>query len=382
MIPYGRQDIDDADVAAVVDVLRSDFLTTGPAIARFEEAMAAHVGAAHAVAVNSATSALHIACMALGLGPGDSLWTVPNTFVASANCARYCGASVDFIDIDPVTWNLDVDALALKLAEAEAAGTLPKVVVPVHFAGHSCDMAAIGALAGRYGFRVIEDASHAVGGRYAGRPVGCCAWSDITVFSFHPVKIMTTAEGGMALTADDGLADAMRRLRSHGVTRDPAAMRSPSAEPWYYEQLELGYNYRMTDIQAALGLSQMNRLVQFVARRNLLAERYDAELADLPVTRPQVSEGTVSSWHLYTVRVGAPLDRDALFRQLRGDGIGVNVHYIPVHLQPYYRDLGFRRGQYPEAEAHGREALTLPLFARMTDGEFDTVVAALRRALS
>lgn len=381
MIPYGRQDIDDADVSAVVDVLRSDFLTTGPTIARFEDAMAAHAGVAHAIAVNSATSALHIACLALGLGPGDSLWTVPNTFVASANCARYCGASVDFVDINPVTWNIDVDALAHKLAEAEAAGALPRIVVPVHFAGQSCDMAAIGALAERYGFRVIEDASHAVGGSYAGRPVGCCAWSDITVFSFHPVKIMTTAEGGMALTADNDLAEAMRRMRSHGITRDPAAMQFSSTEPWYYEQLELGYNYRMTDLQAALGLSQMGRLPHFIERRNLLAERYEAAFVDLPVQRPQVAAGIRSSWHLYTLRIRTPFDRDLLFRQLRRDGIGVNVHYIPVHLQPYYRDLGFRPGQYPEAEAHGREALTLPLFAKMTDDEFDAVVAALRRVL-
>lgn len=381
MIPYGRQDIDDADIEAVVRVLRSDYLTTGPVVPAFEKAMAERVGAQHAVAVNSATSALHIACMALELGDGDTLWTTPNTFLASANCARYCGADVDFVDIDPATANMSAAALATKLEHAERSGTLPKVVVAVHFAGASCDMAAIGDLARRYGFRVIEDASHAVGARHRNAAVGACMHSDVTIFSFHPVKILTCGEGGMALTNDAKLARSMELSRSHASTRDPAEMRFSNDAPWYYEQIGLGYNYRMTDIQAALGLSQLNRLDDFLARRNALAARYDRALADLPVRLPRVLEGDLSSWHLYTVGISAPADRDAVFTAMRKSGIGVNVHYIPVHLQPYYRDLGFHEGQFPHAEAHGREALTLPLFATLSEEDQDRVIAALADTL-
>lgn len=379
MIPYGRQDVTQADVSAVTEVLRSDFLTQGPVVPRFEATLAGYTGAAHAVATNSATSALHIACVALGLGPGDLLWTVPNTFVASANCGRYCGADVDFVDIDPRTYNLSVERLAEKLAQVDR---LPQVVVPVHLCGQSCDMAAIGDLARRYGFRVIEDASHAIGGHYRGEPVGNCAHSDITVFSFHPVKIVTTAEGGMALTNDTILARRMERLRSHGITRDPAEMTQAPDGPWYYQQIELGWNYRMTDMQAALGLSQMIRLGDYVARRHSIARRYDRELAGLPLTRPWQHPDTYSALHLYPIRLHNHARHRAVFEALRAAGIGVNLHYIPVHLQPYYRALGFAEGNFPEAEAHYRSAISLPIYPTLTEEQQSEVIATLRRILT
>ena len=380
-IPYGRQDISDDDIAAVLAVLRSDYLTQGPMVPRFEAAVAAHVGAAHAVAVNSATSALHIACMALGLGPGDVLWTVPTTFVASANCALYCGAAVDFVDIDPVRWTMCPKALADKLETAAAAGRLPKVIVPVHLCGQSADMAEIGRLARAYGVKVIEDASHSIGATHEGRPVGDCRYSDITVFSFHPVKIITTAEGGLATTQDAGLARAMELARSHGITRDPGEMTHAPDGPWYYQQISLGYNYRMTEMQAALGLSQMDRLGAFVARRRQLAARYDRMLGNLPLVRPAPAEDVQSAWHLYVVRVEAARHR-AVFEALRADGIGVNLHYIPVHTQPYYRAMGFAPGQFPQSEAYYAEAISIPLYAGLSDADQDRVVAALGRALA
>ena len=385
MIPYGRQDITEADIEAVVAVLRSDWLTQGPMVPRFEAAVAGYTGAGHAVAVNSATSALHIACLALDLGPGDLLWTSPVTFVASANCALYCGADVDFVDIDPRSYNMSPVALEAKLQAAEQAGRLPKIVVPVHLCGQSCDMAAIRALADRYGFRIIEDASHAIGGRYRDAPVGDCRYSDITVFSFHPVKIITTAEGGMALTNDGELAARMEMLRSHGITRDAARMSRPPDGPWYYEQQALGLNYRMTDLQAALGLSQVDRLDDYVARRHALAARYDALLAELPVTRPWQHPDSYSGLHLYVIRVAGGGDgerRRSVFEGLRTRGIGVNVHYIPVHLQPYYRALGFAPGDFPDAEAYYAEAISLPMYPTLSEAEQDEVVAALREALA
>lgn len=378
MIPYGRQDISDEDVAAVIEVLRSDFLTQGPAVTRFETAVAAHVGAASAIAVNSATSALHIACAALDLGPGDRLWTSPITFVASANCGRYCGADVDFVDIDPQTYNMSADALEEKLAAADRDGTLPKVLVPVHLCGQPCDMTRIGALAEKYGVRVIEDASHAIGGKWQGTWVGACQQSDITVFSFHPVKIVTTAEGGVATTQDEELGARMGRLRTHGITRDPDLMTHALDGPWYYQQVELGWNYRMTDMQAALGVSQMGRLDEFVARRHRLAERYDMLLADLPVSAPHRHTDSYSGFHLYVIQVDAPERHLEIFEGLRAAGIGVNLHYIPVHLQPYYRRLGFGDGDFPAAEAYYKRAISLPLFPTMTEDQQDEVVAALK----
>lgn len=381
MIPYGRQDITEADIAAVTEVLRSDFITQGPAIARFERAVTEYCGAQYGVAVNSATSALHIACLALGLGPGDRLWTSPNTFVASANCGLYCGAQVDFVDIDPRTFNMSVDALAAKLEAAEKTGTLPKVVVPVHFAGQSCDMRGIRALADRYGFRVLEDASHAIGGRYLDAPIGNCAFCDIAVFSFHPVKIVTTGEGGLAVTNDVELAERMRRLRTHGITRDTALMPHEADGPWYYAQIDLGFNYRMTDIQAALGHSQMQRLEDYVARRHALADRYDEALADLPVVRPFQHPDTYSAFHLYVIRIDpeqTAVDRKTLFARLREAGIGVNVHYIPVHTQPFYRNLGFAPGDFPVAERYYAHAISLPLFPTLSETQQDIVIASLR----
>jgi UDP-4-amino-4,6-dideoxy-N-acetyl-beta-L-altrosamine transaminase len=385
MIPYGRQDVTQEDIDAVLAVLRSDFLTQGPAVPKFERAVATRVGAARAVAMNSATSALHIACLALELGPGDLLWTVPTTFVASANCGRYCGADVDFVDIDPDTWNMSVPALAGKLERAERSGRLPKVVVPVHLCGQPTEQEAIHALAQRYGVRVLEDASHAVGATRNGEPVGSCRWSDITVFSFHPVKIMTSAEGGMALTNDPALAERMELLRSHGITRDPACfVQAPQtgAPAWYYEMLELGYNYRLTDLHAALGCSQLARLDAYLARRNEIARRYDEALRDLPLALPRVLEGNTSSFHIYPVRVRHGETRRVLFERLRSEDIGVNLHYAPVHLQPYYRRFGFAPGMFPEAEAYGDTAITLPIYPTMGGEAQERVIGSLRTALS
>lgn len=384
MIPYGRQDINQADIDEVVGVLRSDFLTQGPQVPRFEQAVRKKVGADYAFAVNSATSALHIACLALGLGKGDVLWASPITFVASANCGLYCGAEVDFVDIDPRNFNLCPTALEAKLEEAEAAGRLPKIVVVVHMCGQSADMEKIAALGARYGFRIIEDASHTIGGKYQGGYVGSCRYSDITVFSFHPVKIITTAEGGMALTNDPALAQKMELYRSHGITRDTSLMTHEPDGPWYYQQVDLGFNYRMTELQAALGVSQMQRLDAFVARRHELAERYDALLADLPLVTPWRAEETYSAFHLYVVRL--KLDeiaqsRREVFEALRALGIGVNIHYIPVHTQPYYSAMGFKAGDYPEAERYYEEAISIPLFATMTFDQQDEVVRALQKVL-
>ncbi|MBN9411003.1 MAG: UDP-4-amino-4,6-dideoxy-N-acetyl-beta-L-altrosamine transaminase [Burkholderiales bacterium] len=384
MIPYGRQDVTDADVEAVVAVLRSDFLTQGPVVPRFEAALAQYCGAPHAVAVNSATSALHIACMALGLGPGDWLWTSPITFVASSNCGLYCGAQVDFVDIDPRTYNLCPDALERKLLRAQAEGRLPKVVVPVHFAGQPCDMRRIHALAQRFSFKLIEDASHAVGGRYLGQPVGDCRYSDVVVFSFHPVKIITTGEGGMAVTRDARLAARMARLRSHGVTRDAADMTHAPDGPWYYQQIDLGYNYRMTELQAVLGESQLQRIDDYVARRHALAARYDRLLEGLPVQRPWQHPDGYSGLHLYVVRItaDAQVQRDAVFARMRQADVGVNVHYIPVHTQPYYQQLGVTYDALEESMRYYAEAISLPMFPGLDEAQQDAVVDALQRSLA
>lgn len=379
-IPYGRQDISQADIDAVVAVLRSDFLTQGPIVPLFEATVAKHVGASHAVATNSATSALHIACLALELGPGDWLWTSPNTFVASSNCALYCGAQVDFVDIDPKTYNLCPKALEHKLAEAERTGRLPKIVVPVHLCGQSCDMQAIHALSERYGFKVIEDASHAIGGKYCGEYVGNGRYSDITVFSFHPVKIVTTAEGGMALTNNAELANRMQRYRSHGITSDLAEMHPrPQEEIWNYQQIMLGFNYRMTDVLAALGVSQMDRLDDFVAKRQALAQVYDRALAHLPFITPWQHPDTYSSYHLYPLCLGAECQRNQrdVYGDLRESGILVNLHYIPVYLQPYYESLGFRRGHCPNAEAYYKSAISIPLYPTLSQAEQERVIATI-----
>ncbi|WP_271910674.1 UDP-4-amino-4,6-dideoxy-N-acetyl-beta-L-altrosamine transaminase [Vreelandella alkaliphila] len=384
MIPYGRQEITQDDIDAVVAVLKSDFLTQGPQVPRFEQAVAAHVGAKHALAVNSATSALHIACLSLGLGEGDWLWTSPITFVASANCGLYCRAQVDFVDIDPRTYNLCPKALAAKLEKAGKEGRLPKVVIAVHLCGQPCDMQAINALSQRYGFRLIEDASHAIGGKYQGEYVGNGRYSDITVFSFHPVKIITTAEGGMAVTNSDELAHKMALLRSHGITRDPAEMTHEADGPWYYQQIELGFNYRMTELQAVLGISQLERLDNYVAERHRLAKRYDDVLADLPIVTPWQHPDTYSGRHLYVIRLkleNKDISRRHIFEWLREQGIGVNLHYIPVHAQPYYQRLGFQHGEFPEAERYYAEAISLPLYPAMSKIEQDLVVYTLQKAL-
>ncbi|UWQ95886.1 UDP-4-amino-4,6-dideoxy-N-acetyl-beta-L-altrosamine transaminase [Rhodobacteraceae bacterium M385] len=380
MIPYGKQNISEEDIKAVVTVLRSDFITQGPTLPRFEKAISDHVGAAHCIAVNSATSALHIAMLSLDVGPGDTVWTTPITFVATANAALYCGADVDFVDICSSTFNMDMAALEAKLKTAEAEGRLPKVVAPVHLTGRSCDMKALDILRKKYGFRVVEDASHAIGAQYGGQFVGSCPYSDLCVFSFHPVKIITTGEGGAITTNDPALARKLASFRSHGITRDPVEMESNDG-PWYYEQQELGFNYRMTELQAALGLSQMSRLDAFVARRRKLAERYDRLLSGSDILRPVLdSDENQSSWHLYVMRLAegsTPLARRHLFEKLRSHGIGVNVHYIPVTRQPYYRALGFDPLQFPVAEAYYDRSISLPLYFDMTEREQDTVVKCL-----
>jgi UDP-4-amino-4,6-dideoxy-N-acetyl-beta-L-altrosamine transaminase len=405
MIPYGRQNISQEDIEAVIAVLRSDWLTQGPKLLEFEQSVAKYCGVSHAVAVNSATSALHIACLALDLGAGDWLWTSPNTFVASANCARYCGAKVDFVDIDPLTYNMSVDALGAKLQQAEKVGRLPKIVIPVHFAGQPCDMPAIYALSQQYGFKIIEDASHAIGASYADTTfsstaissseatqqfidqikVGSCIQSDITVFSFHPVKIITTGEGGMAVTKNEELANSMRRFRTHGITSEKAFMHErPENEIWNYQQIQLGFNYRMTDIQAALGLSQMNRLDEYVARRNEIAQHYDIELSNLPIVTPWQSPRTYSSYHLYPIRVNeakAKKTQRQIYESLWKSDIAVNLHYIPVHRQPYYESLGFKEGDFPEAEQFHREVISLPLYPSITHSQMTLVANALQKAI-
>lgn len=380
MIPYGHQDISQTDIDAVVEVLRSDWITQGPTIPRFEQAVANYCGSQYAVAVCNATAALHLACRAIGLGVGDRLWTSPNTFVASANCGLYCGAEVDFVDIDPKTYNISIEALRAKLEQAEKVGKLPKVLIPVHFAGQSCEMAAIAELAKQYGFYVIEDASHAIGGKYQDQKIGNCRYSDMTVFSFHPVKIITTGEGGMILTNNQALFDKVSLLRTHGITREPNNMSEPSQGAWYYQQIDIGYNYRMTDIQAALGVSQMQRLDRFVSQRQKLANTYDELLQDLPLQLPWQHPDSYSAWHLYVIRLDKHKRRQ-VFDSLRQAGIGVNVHYIPVHTQPYYQQLGFKLGDFPEAEKYYSEAISLPIYPLLTELQQQQIITDLTKAI-
>lgn len=384
LLPYGRQNITEDDISAVVDVLRSTHLTQGPVVPEFEQAIASKVGADYAVAVNSATSALHLACLALGLGPGDRLWTSPITFVASANCGRYCGAEVDFVDIDPTTGLMSVTALEAKLEEAMRESSLPKVVIPVHLCGTSCDMAAIGALSNRYGFAVLEDASHAIGGKYRSEPVGNCCHSAITVFSFHPVKIITTGEGGLATTNNRHLAQRMIDLRSHGITKDTQRFENPAPGPWSYEQQDLGFNYRMTDLQAALGLSQLQRLDEIIAERNWQFQQYRELLSSLPVQLLTVPKDVVSSMHLAVIRLldHSPDKHRSVFEGLRDSCIGVQLHYSPVHLQPYYRRMGFAVGDFPESELYGNNAISLPLFPGLNIDDLFRVSSTLTRLFS
>jgi len=385
MTPYGKQDINQADIDAVIDVLSSDFLTQGPQVFLFEKKMSHYCESQFGVATNSATSALHLACLALELGHGDYLWTSPNTFVASANCALYCGAQVDFVDIDPKTYNLCANELEKKLQKASGTKKLPKIVIPVHFAGQSCNMERIYQLSKEYGFKIIEDASHAIGGQYLGKPVGSCSYSDITVFSFHPVKIITTAEGGIAMTNQSGLAEKMRLLRSHGITRAPELMTKQAVGGgWYYQQIELGFNYRMTDIQAALGISQMQRLSEFVEKRHVLQQRYHEYLKGLPIQLPYQSIDSYSALHLYPIQLDLECLRKThtqVFDKLREGGVGVNLHYIPVHTQPYYQKMGFREGDFPEAERYYSRAVSIPLYQGLSFEQQDDVVAVLEKVL-
>ena len=384
MIPYGKQDINQADIDSVVDALQSDFLTQGPQVPLFEKKVSDYCGSEFGVAVNSATSALHVACLALGLGKGDWLWTSPNTFVASANCGLYCGAKVDFVDIDQQTYNLSVNKLEEKLIQAKQDNKLPKIVIPVHFAGQSCDMKKIYSLSLKYGFKIIEDASHAIGGKYLDYPIGGCQYSDITVFSFHPVKIITTAEGGLATTNDKELSERMQLFRSHGITRNSELMSKLSEGGWYYQQVDLGFNYRMTELQAALGVSQMQRLDEFVAQRHILQERYDSLLSGLPIVKPHQSQDSYSALHLYPIQIDVDSvgkGREKIFDELRQNGIGVNVHYIPIHTQPYYLQFGFKVGDFPNSESYYNRAISIPLFHAMTAEQQDEVLNVLMRVL-
>jgi UDP-4-amino-4,6-dideoxy-N-acetyl-beta-L-altrosamine transaminase len=384
MIPYGKQDINQADIDSVVNVLQSDFLTQGSQVLLFEKTVSEYCGVEYGVAVNSATSALHIACLALGLGKGDYLWTSPNTFVASANCGLYCGAKVDFVDINPLTYNLSPEELEKKLIQAKLENKLPKIVIPVHFSGQSCDMRKIHSLGQEYGFKIIEDASHAIGGEYLGQPVGGCQHSDITVFSFHPVKIITTAEGGLATTNDKELLMRMQLFRSHGVTRDPELMTKESEGDWYYQQVELGFNYRMTELQAALGVSQMQRLDEFITKRHKLQERYDLLLEDLPIIKPYQDKDGYSALHLYPIKIQIDKVKNTkkeIFDALRNNNIGVNVHYIPVHTQPYYENMGFKKGDYPNAENYYENTISIPIFQGLTIEMQDKVVNILKKVL-
>ena len=378
MIPYGRQDILEQDIDKVAEVLKSDFLTQGPTVPKFEQKISELTNVAHVTAVNSATSALHIACLALDLRPGDQLWTVPNTFVASANCALYCGATVDFVDIDPQTSNMSVELLERKLKSAQQSGLLPKIVIPVHLTGEPCDMAAIKKLSNEYGFKIIEDASHAIGGQYQGKPIGCCEHSDITVFSFHPVKIVTSGEGGAALTNCPKLDSRLKLLRSHGITRDVELMEYPSNDGWYYEQIDLGYNYRMTDIQAALGLSQLTRLHEYIERRHAIASTYDQEFKGINLKIPYRNPASKSALHLYVIQV-EPSKHRRIFHKLRENNIGVNLHYIPVHTQPYYQKLGFTWGDFPNSEDYYKKAISLPMFPTLTLNEQSFVLETVKK---
>ena len=384
MIPYGKQDIKQADIDSVLNALQSDFLTQGPQAPLFEKIVSDYCGTEYGVAVNSATSALHIACLALGLREGDWLWTSPNSFVASANCGLYCDARIDFVDIDQQTYNMSVEELEKKLAQAKQEKKLPKILIPVHFSGQSCDMKKIYSLSKEYGFKVIEDASHAIGGKYLDEPIGGCQYSDITVFSFHPVKIITTAEGGLSTTNNKELSERMQLFRSHGVTRDPELMTKEAEGSWYYQQVDLGFNYRMTELHAALGVSQTQRLNEFVARRHVLQKRYDSLLSDLPIIRPYQDKHSFSALHLYPIQIDlnkVSKNREQIFDELRETGVGVNVHYIPIHTQPYYRQLGFKDGEFPNSESYYKAALSLPLYSGMSFQEQDKVVEFVTKVL-
>jgi UDP-4-amino-4,6-dideoxy-N-acetyl-beta-L-altrosamine transaminase len=384
MIPYGRQDISESDIEAVIDVLRSDFLTQGPVVPAFEKAVLEYCHAKFSIAVNSATSALHIACMALGVGKSDIVWTSPVSFVASSNCALYCGASVDFVDIDPLTYNMSVDALSEKLQKAEKVGMLPKVVIPVHLCGQSCQMKEIHELSIKYGFKIVEDASHAIGGKYMGEPIGNCKYSDITVFSFHPVKIITTGEGGMCVTNDSQIALWLNRFRSHGIVRHPSEMTKLPDGPWYYEQIELGYNYRMTDIQAALGLSQMKRLTEFVEARHKIADYYNDKLTEEWMIKPWQHPDTYSALHLYVIRIkegNSIVGHLQMFEKLRSAGILVNLHYIPIYRQPYYQRLGFSVKNFPNAESYYKEAISIPMYSSLSTEQQDFIIERINRPM-
>ena len=380
MIPYSRQNISEEDITAITDVLKSDYLTQGPKTPEFEKIVSEYCGVKYGCAVNSATSGLHIACLALGVGKGDIVWTSPISFVASSNCALYCGATVDFVDIDSLSNNMSVISLEEKLILAKKKGNLPKVVIPVHLSGKSCDMERIHDLGREYDFKIIEDASHAIGASYKNQKVGSCSYSDITVFSFHPVKIITTCEGGMCMTNDGDLYNLLLRYRSHGITRHSEEMKNKPDGLWYYEQLNLGYNYRLNDLQSVLGISQMQKLDSFVKERNIIATSYNGLFSRSQIDLPKIKSENYSSWHLYIIRINSNnngLNRNFVFEKLRNNGVYVNVHYIPIYRHPYYQKMNFKLKDYPEAEKYYKEAISIPIFPGMTSEQQEKIISII-----
>lgn len=380
-IHYGRQTVSDDDISSVVNALRSSHLTQGPLVSLFEESFSSYVGSTYSISTNSATSALHIACLSLELAPGDTLWTTPNTFVASANAALYCGALVDFVDIDLETGLIDIDALEHKLELAALNDTLPKIVIPVHYSGSSCDMSRIFSLSRKYNFFIVEDASHATGASYLDSQVGSCKYSHMSVFSLHAVKVITSGEGGVVTTNDLSLATKLYKYRSHGITKTPSEFVTPDPTPWHYEQQNLGFNYRLTDFQAALATSQLSQLPEFVTARTKIHTYYKQSLVNLPCQLLSVPSYTASSFHLVVLRLQdihryQQLD---LYNYLRANSIYTQVHYIPVHLQPYYLKAGFRPGDFPQAEYHAKSCLSLPVFPTLTELQLSYIVDTISK---
>ncbi len=377
MIPYSRQSINENDINEVIKVLKSEMITQGPIVEKFEKTICSYTSSNYSVLTNSATSALHISCLALGLSKGDILWTSPNSYVASANVGLLCNAKVDFVDIDPENYNMCPTALSIKLKNAEKLGQLPKIVMPVHFAGQSCDMIKIKKLSEKYGFKIIEDASHAIGGSYNNTKIGSCRFSDITVFSFHPVKIITTAEGGCAITNNEEIFEKLKLLSSHGVTRNPKFMAEKNSDKWVYDQISIGFNYRMSDMNAALGLSQLLRIDCFLKKRNKIAKKYFQQLKNIDLKLPKQEDYNLSAFHLFPIQVK---NRKRIYELFHQNDIKVNVHYRPIHTQPFWQKRGFKSGLFPNSEFYYSQAISLPIFYDLNDELQDNVIKILQNS--